>query len=268
MLFDEYIFGHYGHFLFTKRENAKTFFVFEFSFVYLHPYISADTMTQQEKIVDHVSQMILSLGVKSVRMDDVANSLGMSKRTLYELFGDKEELLSQSIVHMMERRCKNISAQVRDCDNMLEVLMKSIKIFTNSGQVSDMEKRLTANLKKFYPAVYEKVQRVHSEWGVQGLQYALDRCLAEGYLDPSVDVELMARLFFTSTGVLMSDNDVILPEGVSREEAFGAMVVNFLRGLSTVKGLQLIDEMLAREPRPKTLKERRAELEAEAKENN
>ena len=268
MLFDELIFGHYGHFIFTKRENAKTFFVFKFSFVYLHPYISADTMTQQEKIVDHVSQMILSLGVKSVRMDDVANSLGMSKRTLYELFGDKEELLSQSIVHMMERRCKNISAQVRDCDNMLEVLMKSIKIFTNSGQVSDMEKRLTANLKKFYPAVYEKVQRVHSEWGVQGLQYALDRCLAEGYLDPSVDVELMARLFFTSTGVLMSDNDVILPEGVSREEAFGAMVVNFLRGLSTVKGLQLIDEMLAREPRPKTLKERRAELEAEAKENN
>ena len=224
-------------------------------------------MTQQEKIVDHVSQMILSLGVKSVRMDDVANSLGMSKRTLYELFGDKEELLSQSIVHMMERRCKNISAQVRDCDNMLEVLMKSIKIFTNSGQVSDMEKRLTANLKKFYPAVYEKVQRVHSEWGVQGLQYALDRCLAEGYLDPSVDVELMARLFFTSTGVLMSDNDVILPEGVSREEAFGAMVVNFLRGLSTVKGLQLIDEMLAREPRPKTLSERRAEME-KLKENN
>ena len=225
-------------------------------------------MTQQEKIVGHVSEMILSLGVKSVRMDDVANSLGMSKRTLYELFGDKEELLTQSIVHMMERRCKSISEQVGDCDNMLEVLMKSIKIFTNSGQVSDMEKRLTANLKKFYPAVYEKVQRVHSEWGVQGLQYALDRCLAEGYLDPSVDVELMARLFFTSTGVLMSDNDVILPEGVSREEAFGAMVVNFLRGLSTVKGLQLIDEMLAREPRPKTLKERRAELEAEAKENN
>ena len=216
-------------------------------------------MTQREKIVDHVSQMIMSLGVKSVRMDDVANSLGMSKRTLYEMFGDKEELLSQSIIHMMERRCKNISEQVGDCDNMLEVLMKSIKIFTNSGQMSDMEKRLTANLKKFYPAVYEKVQRVHSEWGVKGLQYALDRCLAEGYLDPTVDVELMAHLFFSSMGVFMTDSNVILPEGVSRDEAFGAMVVNFLRGLSTVKGLQVIDEILAREPRPKTLKERRAE---------
>ena len=221
-------------------------------------------MTQREKIVDHVSQMILSLGVKSVRMDDVANSLGMSKRTLYELFGDKEELLSQSIIHLMERRCKGISEQVGECDNMLEVLMKSIKIFTNSGQMSDMEKRLTVNLKKFYPAVYEKVQRTHSEWGVRGLQYALDRCLAEGYLDPTVDVELMARLFFASTGVLMSGDDVVLPEGVSRQEAFGAMVVNFLRGLSTVKGLQVIDEMLSREPRPKTLKQRREEAAKEA----
>ena len=52
-----------------------------------------------------------------------------------------------------------------------------------------------------------------------------------------------------------------LPEDVSREEAFGAMVVNFLRGLSTVKGLQVIDEILAREPRPKTLKQRREERE-------
>ena len=41
------------------------------------------------------------------------------------------------------------------------------------------------------------------------------------------------------------------------------MVVNFLRGLSTVKGLQVIDEILAREPRPKTLKERRAETNEE-----
>ena len=39
-------------------------------------------MTQREKVVEHVSQMIMALGVKSVRMDDVAGSLGMSKRTL------------------------------------------------------------------------------------------------------------------------------------------------------------------------------------------
>lgn len=216
-------------------------------------------MTTREKIVDHVSQMILSLGVKSVRMDDVANSLGMSKRTLYEMFGDKEELLSESIIYLMDRRQKNLSKQVSGCSNMLEVLMLSVRILTNDGHMDDTEKRLTTNLKKFYPSVFEKVQRVHTQKSLAGLQNALDQCLAEGYLDPYVDVELMAQLFFTSVGVFMTDSNVVIPEEVSREEAFGAMVVNFLRGLSTVKGLQVIDEILSREPRPKTLKERRAE---------
>ncbi|MBQ3149190.1 MAG: TetR/AcrR family transcriptional regulator [Alistipes sp.] len=220
-------------------------------------------MTQREKIVDHVSQMILSLGVKSVRMDDVANSLGMSKRTLYEMFADKEELLFESIVYLMECRQQNLSEQMRGCDNMLEVLLYSVRIYTSTAHIDDTAKRLTTNLRKFYPTVLERVQRVHTEKGLAGLQYALDRCLAEGYLDPNVDVELMAQLFFSSTGIFMTDNNVVLPEGITRDEAFGAMVVNFLRGLSTVKGLQVIDDILAREPRPKTLKERRAEANAE-----
>ena len=45
-------------------------------------------MTQKEKVVAHVAEMIQTLGVRSVRMDDVASSMGMSKRTLYEMFGD------------------------------------------------------------------------------------------------------------------------------------------------------------------------------------
>lgn len=218
-------------------------------------------MTQQEKIVEHVSQMVLSMGVKSVRMDDVASSLGMSKRTLYELFGDKEELLYQSVVYVVVKRNKQLFAQVKECENMLETLLASLRIFTGVGHIDDKEKRLAFNLKKFYPNVYERLQRFQADSSLAGLQYALDRCLEEGYIDPVVDVELMARLFFSSTAIYMYDMNINLPEYVSREEAFGAMVINFLRGLATVKGLQVIDEILAREPRPKTLKQRRQESE-------
>ena len=218
-------------------------------------------MTQQEKVVEHVSQMIMAMGVKSVRMDDVASSLGMSKRTLYEMFGDKEELLYQSVVYVMVKRNKQLFAEAKECDNMLESLLTSLRIFTYIGRIDDKEKRLAFNLKKFYPNVFERLQRFQSESSLAGLRYALDKCLEEGYIDPNVDVELMARLFFSSTAIFMYDMNVSLPEDVTREEAFGAMVVNFLRGLATVKGLQIIDELLAREPRPKTLKQRREERE-------
>lgn len=214
-------------------------------------------MTQREKIVDRVSQMIKAVGVKSVRMDDVASDLGMSKRTLYEMFGDKEELLSESILYMMEQRQKDIYDKVAGCDNMVEVLLKSIRLLGGNGEVREVERRLVFNLKKFYPNVYEKVQRAHAECGLKGLQFALQKCLEQGYIDPNIDVELMARLFLATSGMLISDSSVVVPEEVSNEEAFGAMVVNFLRGLSTVKGLQLIDEILSREPRPLKLSERR-----------
>ncbi len=214
-------------------------------------------MTQREKIVEHVSKMIKAVGVKSVRMDDVASSLGMSKRTLYEMFGDKEELLCESILYMMEVRQKYVRQQVAECDNMLEVLLRSIRLMCNNGEVQEVEKRLVFNLKKFYPNVYEKVQRAHAEKGLEGLQIALQKCLEQGYIDPNIDVELMARLFLATSGMLMSDTSVVIPDEVTNEEAFGAMVVNFLRGLSTVKGLQLIDDILSREPRPLKLSERR-----------
>ena len=190
-------------------------------------------------------------------MDDEAAGLGMSKRTLYEMFGDKEELLCQSIMHLLRTRQRSISEQVTDCENMLEVLLKSVRLLGGNGRVDDIDKRLAANLKKFYPNVFDKVKREHTEQGVAGMQYALDKCREEGYLDPHVDVELMARLFISTSGTLLSEDNIVIPDEVSREEAFGAMVVNFLRGLSTVKGVQVIDELLAREPRPLKLSERR-----------
>ena len=91
-------------------------------------------MAKREVVIKRAAEMIAELGVESLRVDDLAHDLAVSKRTLYEMFGDKEELLTQSIIHMMERRCKSISEQVGDCDNMLEVLMKS---FT-SGRIWEM----------------------------------------------------------------------------------------------------------------------------------
>ena len=158
---------------------------------------------------------------------------------------------------MMEVRQKYVRQQVAECDNMLEVLLRSIRLMCNNGEVREVERRLVFNLKKFYPNVYEKVQRAHAACGLTGLQFALKKCLEQGYIDPNIDVELMARLFLATSGMLMSDTSVVIPDEVTNEEAFGAMVVNFLRGLSTVKGLQLIDDIWSREPRPLKLSERR-----------
>ena len=231
----------------TKRKNLKTFFVFEFSICIFAGVIMANYMTQQEKVVKHVSEMIKMLGVKSVRMDDVANDLGMSKRTLYEMFGDKEEMLYASLCFMMDEHARNLTKLATTCDSMLEILLMSVRELCKSGVSNEMECRLATNLRKFYPNIYDRIQRYHAEQGLANLRYALDKCRAEGYLDKNADIELMARLFLTNMGVVMNGNNISLPEGVSKEKAFSVLIINFLRGMASVEGLRKIDEILARE---------------------
>ena len=101
-------------------------------------------MTQREKIVEHVSQMLSSFGIKSVRMDDVANSLGMSKRTLYEMFGDKEELLYESMMYRVDKFHRETAEKTAGCGNMLEVLLTSVRELNGKAVWHDTGRRLMA----------------------------------------------------------------------------------------------------------------------------
>ena len=215
-------------------------------------------MTQREKIVAHVAQMVVTLGVKSVRMDDVAQSLGMSKRTLYEMFGDKEELLFQSVLYISERHACEVLKKVEGYTNSLEMLfMCSSAMILDSGLPSDAQRRLVMNIKKFYPEIYEKMRVYHTEMGLKLLQGAIEKCSHEGFIEPTVDVELMTRLFFSAMTSIEYDNAMVIPAEVTREEAYGALFVNFFRGISTQKGVAEIDRIISQYPRPLTLAERR-----------
>ena len=216
-------------------------------------------MTQKERVIAHVAEMIEQMGVRSIRMDDVAQSLGMSKRTLYEMFGDKEELLYQSVLYISEQHARETLTKVEGYTNSLEMLfMCSSAMILNSGLPSDAQRRLVMNIKKFYPDIYEKLRIYHTEMGLKLLQGAIEQCSREGFIEPTVDVELMTRLFFSAMTSIEYDNAMVIPAEVTREEAYGALAVNFFRGIATHKGIDVIDEYLSNCPRPKTLEERRA----------
>ena len=201
--------------------------------------------TQREKIVDHVWQMIITMGIKAVRMDDVANVMGMSKRTLYEMFGDKEELLYESIVHHREKMHRVLKERADVCDNVLEMVLTCFLEIFSRWDMSEW--RLMNNMKKFYPKIYERVTKTFTEQGLAGLKSILIESRKEGYLADNVDIELVTMVFFQTSGMLMREYNIMLPEGVTREDAYGCMAVNFLRGVSSLKGIKIIDEILSRD---------------------
>ena len=81
-------------------------------------------MSQKEYIIERTSQMFVASGIKAVRMDDIAQTLGVSKRTLYEMFGDKEELLYLCMTHFLEQQRANVNLTSKDSSTVLENILR------------------------------------------------------------------------------------------------------------------------------------------------
>lgn len=196
-------------------------------------------MTQRERIIDQAMQMFVSQGIKSVRMDDIAQQLGVSKRTLYELFGDKEGLLYLAMERYSECNRQRWTELTSGSSNVLEAM------FMVLGEVMDnaeLTRRLMDNLKKFYPAVHEKLMREGMGKSRSSLRSMLEQGIVDGLFVDSFNLDLSISVLYYTASAIVTRRELMLPTDMSEREAFVQIISNFFRGISTAKGLQLIDD--------------------------
>ena len=201
-------------------------------------------MSQKEYIIDSAMEMFVRQGIKSVRMDDIAQELGVSKRTLYELFGDKEELLYQCLRLYMHNVNEEVASKAREGANLLESILIG---FFEMTQYSETNSRIAGNLRKFYPAVHERLHRELGREGTERFRDAIAECVKRGLLDQKANIDLAITMLYYMAAGIVARKDVIMPEGVSVREAFISVVILFFRGISTGEGLRIIDEFAASE---------------------
>ena len=77
----------------------------------------------RERIIMTSTEAFTSKGIKCITMDDIAAALGISKRTLYEVFADKETLLKESILKIQQDRDKYLQEVYEHSSNVLEVIL-------------------------------------------------------------------------------------------------------------------------------------------------
>ena len=205
-----------------------------------------DNLTQRERVIQRAAEMFAEFGVKSIRMDDIAKDMAMSKRTLYELFADKSELLYHSVKYMhateQRRLVKKIDLDEGGIPALLEMFFAMI-------EHSRRFRRFNESLGKFYPEVFKRVVTENRDQGLSRLREVLNRFISKGLISPTVNVDLSITMFYyTAMGLVRRQGQLSLPAGVSEEMAFGYTVVNFFRGIATVEGVQQIDRWIATQP--------------------
>ena len=198
-------------------------------------------MHRREKVIRKAAEMIAELGVKSLRVDDVAHALGISKRTLYELFADKEELLYYSVKSLFQNEASEVLKSVGNVSGIPAMF----DIFDAMMERSAVRKRIMENLSKFYPELYERVMTESRDFGLAMLRIKLTDLVEQGLISEMVNIDLSITMFYyTSMGLMRRQGRLVLPNGVTELDAFRYTIVNFFRGIATLKGVEQIDAWL------------------------
>lgn len=191
----------------------------------------------KKRIVDAAVQAFTTQGIKAVTMDDIAASLGISKRTLYEVFEDKEALLEACIVRGQCELEQFLTEVQATADNVLEVLMKLFK--RSIEKYHSTNKRFFEEIKK-YPKAYEQIRRGHSRDSDDAAKFFREG-VRQGIFRDDVNFAIVNLLVREQFRLLM-DTDICRQYPFN--EVYESIIFTHLRGISTERGAQELEKFI------------------------
>jgi len=192
----------------------------------------------KEKIISKSEELFFSLGFKSVTMDDIANAMGISKKTIYAHFSNKTELVEVVTFSVLDHISEGIdrinAASINPIEELYDIKMFVIN-YLKSIKVSPQHQ-----LKKYYPQIYERLQIKQFEKMHSSFENSLKMGMNTGLFRPDIDVNFISRLYFN--GVTAIRDISVFPESdFDKNYLFESYLEYHLRAITTLKGLNLLN---------------------------
>ncbi|MDR0603628.1 MAG: TetR/AcrR family transcriptional regulator [Bacteroidales bacterium] len=194
-------------------------------------------------LLQNCLNIFFAQGVK-VSMDDIAKELGMSKRTLYELFENKSELIYRCISHLIEEEKENmIRLLSKNGGNIIEKLFP----FLNFDIYDRMKKHhyFFHDIKRYYPEIFAKVVTAHIDSYLEYIGKIIKEGIEQSLFRNDIILDIV-KIFFFSLMTSHNHENKDLFQRYSMVDVFENTILCYIRGISTPKGLKLIDDVLHR----------------------
>ena len=192
----------------------------------------------QRNLVEHALSMFRERGIKGVRMDDVANEMRVSKRTLYEMFIDKEHLLLECVKLNAELKERKFAEYLSHSKGVIDILCFFVKVgleeFSNYNAKFFVDVLKYQLVKDYIDSRKEKDIIIRKKFFREGVR--------QGLLVDNVNFDLLARVNEAAFNTLVNEKiyDQYLPKDI-----FNTFIMVFLRGILTEKGLKELENSLA-----------------------
>ncbi|MES2882440.1 MAG: TetR/AcrR family transcriptional regulator [Bacteroidota bacterium] len=194
-------------------------------------------MEVKERILVKADDLFCRYGIRSVSMDDIAAQLGMSKKTLYQFFADKEELVNAVFTNVLDEHRTCCMADKKRAENAVH------EIFLAYDMMQEMFAQINPvvifDLEKYHPEVFRKFHDFKHNFLGQVIKSNIEGGIKQELYRPEIDVEVITR--FRIESVMMPFNSSVFPNNRTHLLHIEQQILeHFLFGVVTTKGQKLI----------------------------
>lgn len=196
-------------------------------------------MDVKTRIIEKATELFIKSGIRRVTMDILSEELGISKRTIYENFTDKDEIIYDSIFNLILAHKSEIKKLIARSDNTIEAIIRIIRY--SELKYSDTE-TFSSELKKYYPNVVDRLRENGEMNDGKILLQLIRQGMAEGLFLHDLTPELVVS-FFQAKGKHNSMHDEINNNQFTREQVYQSIIRPYIVGICTPEGKKLINDL-------------------------
>lgn len=197
-------------------------------------------MEIRDKIIERAAELFRTYGIKAVTMDFLANDLGISKRTIYEVFADKDELFTGVLSWMAERQRALLKRVLAESENTIVAIFRLLEV--NRDHFQNMSPVFRADMRKFHQEVQRKNPDGCEIPDFRNYQQLIEGGISENYFRRDINPDIANRCIDSMIRSIMN-NELYPFDLFSRRDVLKNVLINYLRGIATTEGLKLINNL-------------------------
>jgi TetR/AcrR family transcriptional regulator, cholesterol catabolism regulator len=197
-------------------------------------------MEAKERIVQSSLKQFMQYGFRNVSMDDIATNLGMSKKTLYQYFADKDELVEAALEYDIETDQKDCMICATVSGNAIAEVYNIIDVVAE--QLRDMNPMVLLEMQKFHPKAYQRFQHHKDEFILKMIIENLDRGKVEGLYREDINTEVIGKFRLESMMLIFNPEAFPLSKKYPIKDLMVIIGEHFLYGIATTKGYKIIQK--------------------------
>ncbi len=195
-------------------------------------------MDVRKRILTEATNLFFQNGIRDITMDNIAEKLGISKRTIYETFKNKSELLINCFEEYSKERYKANEEIIKNSHNVLAAICSFIQ--SGAMAIDLLNPAFFTDMRKYHNDIWVMATKQQNEKNYNLAYRLLRKGINEGIFRKDINIDIVIKLILEQMKLLV-DNEVFSSDKYTRSEVFKNMVINFIRGIATNRGIELID---------------------------